>query len=426
IIAALKKMGYQVASFKAGPDYIDSGFHEKVSERPCINLDAWICGQQNLPYLFDHYGSECDIGIVEGVMGLYDGLACDTIACSSAHVANTIGLPVILVVDGSGVSLSAAAIVRGFIDFDTGTTIAGVIFNRVSGEEHYRLLKKAVESRTNAKCIGYLPAIEGFSMSERHLGLVPACETEGLNDTINQLAQSVLQNMDMQLLLNLCRQTPKAALPEKIQTFIQKQENHMAGKRIGIAMDEAFHFYYKPNIDLLMTGAKITYFSPLHDQTPPDVDALYIGGGFPEVFAQELDANDSFRAGLKRMLEADTPCYAECGGLMYLCDRMEDMGGELRRMVGFFSHTVRMTRKLQRFGYAVVTTKTGQTIHAHEFHCSVLEDSADAEYYFEVSKPDGSQSWPCGLRKQNTIAGYPHLYFWDNPEVISELFLKHK
>jgi cobyrinic acid a,c-diamide synthase len=171
-----------------------------------------------------------------------------------------------------------------------------------------------------------------------------------------------------------------------------------------------------------MMGMEIVPFSPLRDHAPPHAGALYIGGGFPEVFAQELENNALFRAALRENLEAGTPCYAECGGLMYLCGNMEDDKGGMHQMTGFFPAAVRMTKALQRFGYATVTTRAGREIHAHEFHYSVLETDSPAAYSFRVRKPDGSQSWKCGLARQNTVAGYPHLHFWGNPEVIPELF----
>lgn len=423
IMAALRQKGLEVAPFKAGPDYIDTGFHEKATGRQSVNLDVWLCGEENVRYLYGSYSADCDIGIVEGAMGLYDGMGCENIFCSSADIANIIGLPVILAIDGSGISMSAAALVKGFAEFDRKTDVAGVIFNRVSGEEHYQILKQVIETKTKIKCIGYLPAIKDFLMPERHLGLIPAGETKDLEQKIALLAESVKEHVDLDLLLKLCKQTKRTGMPRNIQNFIDKNSEWTAGKTIGVAMDDAFHFYYGSNIDLLkMTGANIVYFSPLRDAIPPAADALYIGGGFPEEFASELEENTVFREALREKLESGTPCYAECGGLMYLCNNIEDMQGTLHAMAGFFPATVRMTQGLQRFGYATVTTRAGQEIHAHEFHYSCLGEDQATDYYFRVQKPDGSQSWQCGLSRQKTVAGYPHLHFWGNPQVIMELF----
>ena len=424
IMAAFKKRGLIVAPFKAGPDYIDTGFHEMTTGRKSVNLDIWLCGEKNVRYLYSRYSEECDIGIVEGVMGLYDGMGHKDSFCSSAHIAKTIGLPVLLAVDGRGLSMSAAAIVRGFQVFDEKTNIAGVIFNHISSENHYWLLKQIIEEKTKVKCVGFLPEMQDFSMPERHLGLIPACETADMERKIDRLAEAIQEHVDLDLLFKLSGQTKGAELPRDMQMFLEKNSRSLAGRVIGIAMDEAFHFYYQPNIDLLrMMGAEIVYFSPLKSDLPPEAHALYIGGGFPEVFAEALEANRPFRQALKEKLDNGMKCYAECGGLMYLCRRVPDSQGKHHEMTGFIPADVRMTDRLNRFGYNIVVTKEGNEIHSHEFHYSELEEKMPLSYGFQVKKPEGIANWKCGIQDKNTTAGYPHLHFWGNPKVLLELFL---
>lgn len=424
IMAALRKLGFAVAPFKAGPDYIDTGFHGETAGRPSINLDIWLCGEENVRYLYHRYSEGCDAAIIEGVMGLYDGMGYKDSFCSSAHIAKALGIPVILVLDGQGLSMSAAAIAKGFKDFDENVHIAGIIFNRVCSQEHYLLLKRIIEEKTGMHCIGRLPEEEVFFLPERHLGLVPACETESIDARLEKLAAAVQKYIDLDLLLKLCAQVKRRNMPAGMGKFLAEHKNSFSGKTVAVAMDEAFHFYYQPNIDLLqMLGAEIVHFSPLHSKKLPDADALYIGGGFPEVFAEELEANRLLRKDLREKLEAGLKCYAECGGLMYLCDHVADKQGRLHEMAGVIPADAAMTDDLQRFGYAAVKTESGLEMHAHEFHFSELIEREPLDYMFAVKKPDGSDKWPCGIRRKNTVAGYPHLHFWANPKAVLELFI---
>jgi cobyrinic acid a,c-diamide synthase len=422
VMAALASRGYSVAPFKAGPDYIDTGFHRKTSGRASVNLDIWLCGEENVKYLYGQYAKGCDIGIVEGVMGLYDGLGALDTAYSTAHTAKTLGLPVILVVDGYGMSTSAAAIVSGFRDFDSDVEIAGVIFNRVSSEGHYLLLKRIIEGITGVPCLGYLPYGRDFNLPERHLGLVPACEMPALDEKIQKISDAVQKHIDLDRLAERCASPAEAEMPKGLRAFMDKSKGAFRHKRIGIALDEAFHFYYRPNLDLLRTlGAEIVEVSPLKDAGLPELDALYIGGGFPEVYAGELSGNAPFRNALRKELEEGLKCYAECGGLMYLCSRIADKNGETHEMTGFFPADAVMTETLQHFGYMTATTPAGNVINAHEFHFSMLHEKGPLNCAGRGEKPDGEGGGPCFIGKGNTLAGYPHLHFFGNPNVLLEL-----
>ena len=424
IMAALKKRGLSVAPFKAGPDYIDTGFHQKACGRESINLDLWLCGEDNIRYLYWYYSQQSDISIIEGVMGLYDGMGCQDSSYSCSHLAKELNLPVILVLDGQGLAMSAAAIIKGFKEFDQNVNIQGVIVNNVSAEGHYQLLRCIIEEKTGTKCLGYLPKNINFSLPERHLGLIPACESDILQENLRQLALTIEEHIDLELLYDLCAEPLQAEMPIRVDNFIFEHKVQFSSKTIGLAYDEAFHFYYRPNLDLIkMLGARIISFSPLKSSILPECDAVYIGGGFPEIFAEKLSLNVSFRQSLKKRLEEGVKCYAECGGLMYLCQGITDSAKKRYKMTGFIPADALMTNKLQRFGYVTVATARGNRIPAHEFHYSLLKEDIPLNYSFLVEKPVSRRQWQCGVTKKNTTAGYPHLHFWGNPQIMTELFI---
>jgi len=414
VMRCLRNKGKNVAPFKVGPDYIDPKFHRFITGNYSYNLDSWMLDENTLRYLFHKNSIGKDIAVIEGVMGLYDGIGTDSTG-SSAHVAKLLGVPVILVLDASGMSGSAAAMVMGYCDYDRELDLRGVIFNRVSGESHYSLLKTAVERDTGIKCLGYLAKNDELKLESRHLGLVPVEELDEFEKQAQALSLSAAGTIDIDGIeeISVISVQPKDIKEKSIPGDMGK------GLRIGIAMDEAFNFYYRDNLDLMQeSGIDLVEFSPLKSgKLPEDVDGLYIGGGFPEIFAEKIAVNKSLRNEIKQRAEKGMPVYAECGGLMYLCSGMIPEDGRIYPAVDFFKCRTRMTKKLQRFGYVEVEYK-GILTKAHEFHHTVLEDVDESqfEYAFKVRKKNRGKEWKCGLSRKNVLAGYPHVHFYSNPE----------
>lgn len=413
LMAALRQKGLVVAPFKAGPDYIDPGFHQAACGRPSDNLDAHLCDAGTVRAILRAGEERADIAVIEGVMGYYDGMNSRDFACSTWRMAADTWTPAILVVDASGGAASAAATALGFLRFKRVSRLAGVLVDRVSSRGHYELVREAIERYTGLPCVGYLPKDAQLSLSSRHLGLVPAEETPELSRQIARAAQLALQTVDLDAILRLAALAPplkgtRKPLPDR------------RGYRLGVARDRAFSFYYEENLRMLRaSGMELVYFSPLADaRLPEGLDGLYLGGGFPEVFAEQLEENRSMRESVRSALEGGLNCYAECGGLMYLCQTIDG-----RKMAGFFPIACRMTERLQRFGYVNVTDRTGLTFPAHEFHHAVAEPLAEVACAFWVARAsDPSQTWSCGYEKGNTLAGFPHLHFASHPELIRRLW----
>ncbi|MGV8905208.1 MAG: cobyrinate a,c-diamide synthase [Acetobacterium sp.] len=424
IMAAFKKRGIRVKPFKTGPDYIDPMFHGFVTGEKSINLDTWMLDEATIHGLFQRRLSGADLGIVEGVMGLYDGHSLDSDIGSSAFLAKTIGAPVILIIDGRGMAKSAAALVKGFIDFDPQTNIKGVIINRLSSESHYQLLKEMIEAYNDVTCLGYFPNNSDIVMDSRHLGLVPVEELSGFREKVEKAGELAEAHIDLDKLLEISGHTDtENTYCDPFESYRQKYQ----GLRIGVPKDRAFNFYYDDNFMALeKAGAEVVIFSPLADKMlPENLDGLYIGGGFPEIFGAELAENKSLMADLKSHLEAGLPCYAECGGLMYLTDAMTLLTGESNEGIGFLKGTSKMTTRLQRFGYVNITASLGNRpieIRGHEFHHSVVETAEEIPTAYVISRK--GRTWTCGYRKNNVLAGYPHIHFYSNPLFLEALLAK--
>lgn len=412
LMRALKNRGLKAAPFKVGPDYIDPGFHKAACGHPGDNLDAHLMRAETARALLSAGEQKADIAVIEGVMGYYDGLDSASFAASTYEMACITETPVLLVVDAEGASTSAAAVVKGFAAMVEDSRIAGVIVDRVSNERHYRLVEEAVSRHTGIPCFGYLQKDAGLTLGSRHLGLVPALEVDRLDEMMDIAAQSLEKTADIGGLMRLAAQAPAigGTLPPVPD---------MRGLRLGVALDEAFHFYYKANLDALQrTGAELVYFSPLHDKALPEkINGLYIGGGFPEVFKEGLSQNAAMRDDIRAALHNGLRCYAECGGLMYLSQSID--GAD---MVGFLPLKTRMTGRLQRFGYLTLTAPSGQSFAAHSFHHSVAEETDTVETAFDARRAGGTDAWREGYRKGSTLAGYPHLHFADQPFLMQMLW----
>lgn len=426
LLAALAKRT-KVQPYKVGPDYIDPAYHTFITGRRSRNLDGWMLDSETVAYLFKKNMQGAGLAVVEGVMGLFDGAESGNDEGSTAQVAKIIKAPVILVVDGSGMAASGAAMVKGYRDFDPDLDLAGIIVNRVSGEAHYQLLREAVETYTRVKVFGYLPEEAGVGLPSRHLGLVPSVEIAGLQEKVDRLAKLTEETVEVDELLRLAQNWVKP-VPDGIIALDACAPVKTGGKdktRIAVAYDQAFNFYYWDSLELLEElGAEIVFFSPLGDrELPAGVSGLILGGGFPEVFAGALQENERMKTSIREALASGLPYYAECGGLMYLVETLEDFNGEKYEMTGWLKGSCRMTSQLQRFGYAHLELKEdcvfgrrGSVIRVHEFHRSRLDGGEGRTAYrlYRMKRGEIGGEWECGYRKGNGVAGYPHLHLYCN------------
>lgn len=426
IMAALKKRNLRVKPFKTGPDYIDPMFHRFVTGEASINLDTWMLDEKTIDYLFNSRLKDKEVGVIEGVMGLYDGQCLETDIGSSACLSKALKVPVILIIDGRGMAKSAAALVKGYRDFDPDIEIAGVIINRISSPTHYLLLKEMIEAYNKVDCLGYFPNSPEIQMDSRHLGLVPVAELNGFREKVEKAGELAEKYINLDKLLEIS-QGKEIRSVEKDP--FAAMENEFKGLRIGIAKDQAFNFYYWDNLNVLVKmGIDLIYFSPIRDkELPENLDGLYIGGGFPEVFAKELSANIEMCADIKLQLDNGLPCYAECGGLMYLTNEIRLTTGEIHKMVGFLKASTKMTKRLQRFGYVNVCAYLNNQpidIKGHEFHHSVVAAEDEIATAYVVTRK--GKTWTGGYREKNVLAAYPHIHFYSNLEFIKALLTSVK
>lgn len=411
LMAALRQRGLTVAPYKAGPDYIDPSFHRAVCGRPSHNLDSWLMTPDAIRYLLD---GRADLGVIEGVMGYYDGLDAASLRCSTWELSRLTQTPTVLVVDAAGGAASTAAQVKGFQALTPDSRIAAVLVNRVSGERHYRLVQEAVAQYTGLPCAGYLLRDETLNFKSRHLGLVPAQEVPDAAARVNAAAERAQATLDLPLLIRLSQRAPTLS-------YTPPEAPVLPPFRLGVARDEALSFYYQANLDLLeRMGMELVFFSPLRDEhLPKGVDGLYLGGGFPELFRAELSANAVMLADIRRALAAEMPCYGECGGMMYLSCAIDG-----QPMVGRLPLDCRMTGRLQRFGYVTVEDASGLNIPAHEFHHAIAEPKGHVSWAYTVRKAsDPSRVWHCGCQVGRTLGAFAHLHFLSHPQWIRRLWL---
>ncbi|MBU3183983.1 cobyrinate a,c-diamide synthase [Clostridium estertheticum] len=411
IMKALENRGFRVQGYKVGPDYIDSAFHSKITGQDSRNLDLYLMGEAGVKASFSR--GRGDLGVVEGVMGLYDGKGIDT-SYSTYHVSKVLDLPIILVLSPKAQVATFCAEINGIVNFKDAN-IRGIILNNIT-ESYYNLLKSAIDKNCKIKVLGYLPKDERLSLKSRHLGLIQSSEIEDLEEKIEVCAKLLEKHLDMDLLLEQFNESKK---------YVDNFHVENKGKRIAVAYDKAFSFYYKENLELLEELGEVIYFSPLIDnELPSNIDFLYLGGGYPEVFIRELSENTSMIYSIKKALDAGLPCYAECGGLMYLTLGEKSLDEEqiTHKAVGFFDGYYSLTTRLQNFGYAKIKVEVENTIlpkdmsiNCHEFHKSFVD--LQEEKIFKLSKDvyDGSRkNWLCGYIKKNTIAVYGHVHFFGN------------
>lgn len=439
ILQALKTRGLRPRSYKCGPDYIDPMFHTQVLGTPSRNLDTFFTGREITRYLFSHSAADAGISVMEGVMGLYDGLGGITMDASSYDLACVTNTPVVLVVNAKGMSLSIIPFLKGFADYqrENGTVIRGVILNRVT-KMTAQLLKDRIEEETGLKLIGSVPELDACRVESRHLGLVTPGEISDLRSRIEELAKELETCLDFDALISIAEDAPdyeeaEAELPQCVRKLAENGRLHGSGPersaekedtdkvRLGLARDEAFCFYYQDNLELLeLLGAELIPFSPIHDaKIPENCSGLLLGGGYPELYAKALSENQTMKEEIRLALASGMPCLAECGGFMYLHERMQDMENCFYPMVGAIPGDVYRTKRLGRFGYITLSTGAGQllpedaVIRGHEFH---YFDSTNPGSSYHAEKPVTGRSWDCIQGSGQSACGYPHLHYWSNPE----------
>jgi cobyrinic acid a,c-diamide synthase len=428
IMACLRRRGLKVAPFKVGPDFIDPGYHRLVCGRPSINLDGWICTEEFVKETFAHHTRDADIAVIEGVMGLFDGIDGVSEAGSTAQIAKMTGSAVIFLVDARSQARSAAALVKGFAEFDPAVKLAGVIFNNVASENHGRILREALAAGCpDISVLGCIPRDEALQIPSRHLGLLTVEENPPSAEFLEHLAGVMERQVDIGGVLSVGA-TP-CGCPESGRPHRAAPTKELI--RIAIAHDAAFCFVYEDNLRLLREeGAELVEFSPLMDERLPEgIDGIYLPGGYPELFAATLAANLPIKSAIRNVIESGMPVYAECGGFIYLTNGVETHcnaslpGGETE-FVGIFPVTTRLLPKRKALGYREVELATdsiigrqGTVARGHEFHYSEMAElPASVERIYKVRK-NGIDLGVEGYRYKNCLASYIHLHFGSNPEL---------
>jgi cobyrinic acid a,c-diamide synthase len=423
IMAALARRGLRVQPFKVGPDYIDPTYHRAACGVPSRNLDSWMLPHHHLRELFARAVAGCDVAVVEGVMGLFDGASPDSDEGSTAQVAKLLGLPVLLVADARKVARSVAATVLGFQRFDPQVRIVGVLLNGIAGPRHLDYCRRPIEQAVGLPVVGYLPRRDDLQLPERHLGLVPEVEGPVARDFFDRLAAQVEATVDLDMLLRLA-EAPDPAPPPPLLFPPQPMPVRAA---VAVARDRAFSFYYQDALDLLSAwGAEVVPVSPLEDASlPPGVGALYLGGGFPELYARELAENVSFLQSVREAARRGLPIYAECGGLMFLGRELVDAQGKAHPLAGLLPLRTSMEGARLQLGYRRVRAladgpvlAAGQEARGHEFHYSRLEVLEEAPAAYEVLDQPGRLE---GFRVGSVWASYVHLHFAASPHMAPRL-----
>lgn len=436
IMGAFKSGGIAVAPFKVGPDYIDPGFHRQAAGIPSRNLDTWLTSPEAVCSIYRRGSAVADVSVVEGVMGLFDGRAGGRDQGSTAEAARIIGGAVVLVVNCASLARSLAPLIYGFDRFDESLRLAGVILNNVGSAAHARMLRDAA-GEAGVPVLGEIPRTGNISLESRHLGLVPAGECDDSREKLEETAELVKKHVDLEALLALTKvpgsQFSFSMLKDaECETWKQETgnpETRNSIARIAVAQDEAFSFYYVDSLEALeAAGAELVYFSPLRDDELPACDGLYLGGGFPEMFATELESNVSMRRSILQAARDGLPVYAECGGLVYLCRGVE-VDGARRQMVGAIESEAMMTGRRQALGYVEakarrqnILIESAGRIRGHQFHWSKVKWQEDHLAYdcFSSKRPEVEQD---GYSRGNLLATYVHIHFAGNDGAAAERFV---
>jgi cobyrinic acid a,c-diamide synthase len=424
IMAALRRRGLAVQPFKCGPDFLDTSHHSRICGRKARNLDTWMLSVEANRNVLRNAALGADAIVAEGMMGLFDGKSGNSEIGSSAEIAKLMRLPVILVIDVAKSARSAAAMVKGFESFDAKLQLAGVILNRVAGERHFGILRDAIESSCATKILGWIPSEQSVAIPERHLGLHGADEQTGVG-LAEALASLAEKHLDLSSLLELQCGLEMAGEPARM--VMSRLEDTV---RVGVPSDSAFSFYYEDNLDLLRAhGAEIVRFSPTNDSRLPDgLDALYLGGGYPELHAEKLSSNRRMLEDIRMFAASQRPIYAECGGMLYLGESLR-VGDVSYAMAGVLPLRGEMTERLVQFGYATVEFavdcllgRKGAVVRGHSFHFSRIALHGELATNYRVHYSLSGQEELEGFGQRNVLASYIHLHFRANPAV-SENFI---
>lgn len=429
LLTALKNRGQRAVSFKCGPDYIDPMFHEKVIGIPSKNLDTFFAGEELTLELFLKDRTESDFVVIEGVMGMFDGLGGVREEGSSYHLAKVTKTPIILVADVKGMGWSVLPLIAGFLAYDKEKLMKGVILNKIS-EAYYKTLKPLIEDELKIKVLGSFPFNEHVGIKSRHLGLVMPNELVDIKRVLGDLSTEFEKTVDIDEIGNIAGRSEELFLPVGDGKSRVVKGSFKAGENpvVAVAKDEAFCFYYEDNLDMIrQNGAKIKYFSPIHDEKLPEgCSAILIGGGYPERYLNELSENISMRSAVKQAFDDGMPVVAECGGFMYLNHAIVDKDGVSHEMAGIVRAECCYQGKSVRFGYIEIREKEShflhgkETIKGHEFH---YFDSTDNGESCIARKPLNGREYSCIMAGENYWLGFPHLYYPSNPS-FAESFVK--
>ena len=419
LLQALKNKGQQVIAYKCGPDYIDPMFHEQVIGVPSKNLDTFFTDEIVTKDIFLKERTESDFAILEGVMGIFDGLGGVREEGSSYHLAKVTKTPIILVIDAKGMGRSILPLIAGFLAYDTQQLIRGVILNRMS-KGYYEIIKPLIEEELNIQVVGYFPEQKEVRIESRHLGLMMPGEIADIKEQLSFLAEMITKTISAEQIVEIAESAEELDIKTADVLETKKVEAEQ-GPVIAVAKDEAFCFYYTDNLKMLEEmGAKLQYFSPLHDETLPEkCHALLLGGGYPELYAESLSKNISMRNAVSEAIKEGMPVVAECGGFMYLHSAITDKDGKTYKMTDVVKGTCSYKGKLVRFGYIEVEEKVnhflkkGGKIRGHEFH--YFDSTANGEDCI-ASKPVSGKTYLCIIAEENKWMGFPHLYYPSNPE----------
>jgi len=405
---------YKIQSFKVGPDYIDPSYHTCATGIPSRNLDSFFMSEGQVRQSFTNgmQHSNADYAIIEGVRGLYEGISPVNDIGSTSSIAKALNAPVVLIINSRSLVRSAAAMTLGFKALDPQINIQAVILNNVKSQKHYLKTKEAVEKLSDTQVIGGIVRDKSITMEQRHLGLIPAVEEDRIKGLIEKWGNLIKENIDLDALIDIMKNSPDM---DKQKEAIWKKDKTRQKTKIAVAFDEAFNFYYHENIEALeANNAEIIYFSPIHDEVVPDADALYIGGGYPEIFKKELSANKSMLKSIKAFSDNNQPIYAECGGLMYLTNSIDKLP-----MVGVYPYESMLTSKVQGLSYTIAEVvkdnpiqNKGSVYHGHEFHYSKVEYTGSNmdDFAFKMKRGVGINGTHDGLLKNNSVASYVHTH----------------
>ncbi|NQT74594.1 MAG: cobyrinate a,c-diamide synthase [Chloroflexi bacterium] len=422
IMAALKNRGLRVQPFKVGPDYIDPTYHALATGLPSRNLDSWMLSHDAIAELFERAARKADVSVIEGVMGLFDGHSGSDEEGSTAEVAKILSAPVVLIINAGKMARSAAAVALGYARYDPVLDLEGFIINNVGSERHFEWVKEAIEQATSIPVLGYLPKDAQFEMQERHLGLIPTVENVG-DRFIEPLCRQIEKTLSLDQLVEIARSAKPVPAHGHVPLLFPINPL-LQTVNIAYAWDEAFSFYYQDNLDLLEAyGARLIPFSPLDDKALPlDTQGVYIGGGFPEIYAERLSKNQAMLDSLREAADKCIPIYGECGGLMYLSQGITDFEGNRYQMVGLVPCESIMKNRLTRMGYVefelnqdTILGSKGMRLRGHEFHWSEMEGQLSSPANRIIHPRTGNEGFVNG----NVLASYVHLHFGTDPNLAS-------